>query len=100
MKVEEKTRKIVWEIAFGSMSSSGESPPYKSPSDIPLDAELYRDLDIDSLDSVEVILSIEEEFDISIKDKTISTDKERGLLSLQSLIKLVQEEVSNHGRKL
>jgi len=44
-------------------------------SSITLDTNLTEDLDADSLDAVEIIMNIEEEFDIKIPDDKIETVK-------------------------
>lgn len=38
---------------------------------IDLNSDLKRDLEIDSLDAVEIMMSIEDEFDIKIEDEQI-----------------------------
>ena len=44
-------------------------------SKIPLDAKLKEDLELDSLDSVELIMSAEEEFGIEIPDEDVMNFK-------------------------
>ena len=43
--------------------------------DVTLEANLKEDLDADSLDAVELIMSIEEEFDIEIPDEVAQNMK-------------------------
>ena len=40
-----------------------------SPADVTLDTHLFNDLNFDSLDAVEFVMRIEEEFDVSISDE-------------------------------
>lgn len=40
-----------------------------SPEDLHMETDLLTDLEADSLDSVEVLMAIEEEFDIEIPDE-------------------------------
>ena len=39
------------------------------PEDITLDTDLMKDLEADSLDAVEIIMALEEEYDIEIPDE-------------------------------
>lgn len=44
-----------------------------SPADIELEQQLARDLDADSLDVVEVVMALEDEFDIAIPDEEVTS---------------------------
>ncbi|WP_101772600.1 acyl carrier protein [Peptostreptococcus faecalis] len=54
---------------------------------IDLDTDLQEDLDADSLDAVEIIMNIEEEFDIKIPDEDINDIKTIG-----DIIKYIEDE--------
>lgn len=56
--------------------------------DIDLDANLANDLQIDSIGLIEFIMSIEEEFDITIEDEELQT-----LASTNDVINLVETKV-------
>ena len=45
------------------------------PSKVTLEANLEKDLGADSLDAVEVIMALEEEFDLSVEDDALQTIK-------------------------
>ena len=56
--------------------------------DIDLDANLANDLQIDSIGLIEFIMSIEEEFDITIEDEELQT-----LASTNDVVNLVETKV-------
>ena len=58
------------------------------PSDISMDTNLTKDLEADSLDAVEIIMAIEEEFDIEIPD-----DQAEQFKLVSNLVKFVEENV-------
>ena len=58
-------------------------------SDISLDTRLIGDLAADSLDMVELILALEEEFDIDVPD-----DEARKILTIKDVIKFVESQSS------
>lgn len=49
-----------------------------NPESLTIDTNLLEDLDADSLDAVEIIMNIEEEFDIKIPDEEIDNIKTIG----------------------
>ncbi len=55
------------------------------------EAQLGRDLDLDSLDTVELTLGIEEAFGIEIPDAELD-----GLVSVQDAIDLVEKKLEVH----
>ena len=59
-----------------------------SEDDINLDTDLITDLDEDSLDAVEVIMAIEDEFDINIPDE--SAEKMR---TVNDIVKYIETRV-------
>lgn len=56
--------------------------------DITMDTHLMRDLEADSLDAVEIIMAIEDEFDIEIPDE----DAEKFQL-IGDIVKYVEERI-------
>ena len=48
------------------------------PDEVTLDTDLVKDLGADSLDLVEVIMAIEDEFDVQIKDEDLENIKSVG----------------------
>ncbi len=59
-----------------------------SEDDINLDTDLITDLEADSLDAVEVIMAIEDEFDINIPDE--SAEKMR---TVNDIVKYIETRV-------
>ena len=53
---------------------------------VTLEANLKEDLDADSLDAVELIMAVEEEFDIQIPD-----DKEAEIKTVQDIVDYIKE---------
>lgn len=53
---------------------------------ITMDTDLMEDLDADSLDAVEIIMNIEEEFDIKIPDEDIE-----GVRTIADIINFLEE---------
>lgn len=58
----------------------------KRTSEINLNSDLVDDLDADSIDSIEITLLIEKEFDIEVSDQQIDQ-----ITTVQSVIDLVQD---------
>lgn len=56
---------------------------------ITMDTNLMKDLEADSLDAVEVIMAIEDEFDIEIPDE----DAEK-LQAVSDIVKYVEEKIA------
>ena len=56
---------------------------------IAMDTSLMKDLEADSLDAVEIIMAIEDEFDIEIPDE----DAEK-FLSIGDIIKYIEEKTN------
>lgn len=59
------------------------------PKDVVLEASLKDDLNIDSLDSVEVVLELESEFNIKISDEEIE-----GLKTVGDIVKLLETKTN------
>ena len=59
-----------------------------SGDDITMDAHLMRDLEADSLDAVEIIMAIEDEYDIEIPD-----EEAEKFQSVGDLVKYVEERI-------
>ena len=59
--------------------------------DVNLTTSLVDDLDADSLDLVELITAIEEEFSVSGKNIEISDDDAEQMITVQSTIKYLNE---------
>lgn len=55
------------------------------PEEITLQSHLVNDLGLDSLDSVELVMALEEEFDIEIEDETAEK-----LVTVQQVVEHVQ----------
>ena len=55
---------------------------------VTLEANLKEDLEADSLDAVELIMAVEEEFDIEIPDEYLIPEK---ISSLEGIINLIEE---------
>lgn len=55
---------------------------------VEMKTNLMKDLEADSLDAVEIILSIEEEYDIEIPD-----DEAENLVNVEDLVKYVEENM-------
>jgi len=55
-------------------------------SEVSIDTHLFDDLEADSLDSVELVLDMEREFDIEIPDEAIDEVK-----TVQDIVTLVQD---------
>ena len=58
------------------------------PSIITLETSLIKDLEADSLDAVEIVLAIEEEYDIEIPDEVAET-----FTLVEGMVKYVEEEI-------
>jgi acyl carrier protein len=58
------------------------------PSKITMETSLIKDLEADSLDAVEIVLAIEEEYDIEIPDEVAET-----FTLVADLVKYVEEEI-------
>lgn len=58
----------------------------KDASEITLEKELVADLGADSLDAVEIIMNLEEEFDVTVPDMDASQIKTVG-----EIVKLIEE---------
>ncbi len=58
------------------------------PSIITLETSLIKDLEADSLDAVEIVLAIEEEYDIEIPDEVAET-----FTLVEDLVKYVEDEI-------
>ena len=58
----------------------------KDASEITLEKELVEDLGADSLDAVEIIMNLEEEFDVTVPDVDASQIKTVG-----EIVKLIEE---------
>ena len=58
------------------------------PSIITLETSLIKDLEADSLDAVEIVLAIEEEYDIEIPDEVAEN-----FTLVEDLVKYVEEEI-------
>ncbi len=58
------------------------------PSKITMETSLIKDLEADSLDAVEIVLAIEEEYDIEIPDEVAET-----FTLVADLVKYVDEEI-------
>ncbi|MBQ7605105.1 MAG: acyl carrier protein [Firmicutes bacterium] len=59
-----------------------------SGDDITMDTHLMRDLEADSLDAVEIIMAIEDEYDIEIPD-----EEAEKFQSVGDLVKYVEERI-------
>ena len=59
-------------------------------SEITLDAELEKDLGINSLDVYELVVSCEEEFNIEIEDETART-----FVTVNDVVKFLEAEAQN-----
>ena len=58
-------------------------------SEITLKTDLVKDLDLNSLDVVNIVVSFEDEFEIEIPDRVIST-----LTKVEDIVKYLEEHVS------
>ena len=58
------------------------------PSKITMETSLIKDLEADSLDAVEIVLAIEEEYDIEIPDEVAEN-----FTPVADLVKYVEEEI-------
>ncbi len=58
------------------------------PSKITMETSLIKDLEADSLDAVEIVLAIEEEYDIEIPDEVAEN-----FTLVADLVKYVEEEI-------
>ena len=58
------------------------------PSVVTMETSLIKDLEADSLDAVEIILAIEEEYDIEIPDEVAETFN-----LVEDLVKYVEEAI-------
>ena len=56
------------------------------PSDITMDTNLTKDLEADSLDAVEIIMAIEDEYGIEIPD-----EEAENIQTVQDLVRFVEE---------
>ncbi len=56
---------------------------------IVIDADLLRDLDLDSLDTVELTLGLEEKFSIEIPDEELE-----GLVTVQNAVDLIETKLA------
>ena len=59
-----------------------------SPDELDMDTSLMNDLEADSLDAVEIIMAIEDEFDIEIPDE----DAER-FLTIRDMVEYLESAV-------
>ena len=59
------------------------------PSDVTAEAELSKDLGINSLQLADLILAMEEEFDIEIEDKAI-----KKMIRVKDLVSYLEENVA------
>lgn len=57
-------------------------------SEIILDTDLIKDLDLNSLDVVNIVVAFEDEFEIEIPDRVIS-----GLTKVEDIVKYLEEHV-------
>ncbi len=55
------------------------------PSKVTLEAHLEKDLGADSLDAVEVVMALEDEFDLSVDDDALQTIK-----TVQDLVNYIE----------
>lgn len=60
----------------------------KKPGEIQKDSKLIEDLEVDSLDALELIFKLEEEFDIEIPEGSLP------FVTVQDVIKYVQEKTN------
>jgi acyl carrier protein len=69
-------------------------------SKIKLTSKLQNDLHMDSLDSVEIIMALEEHFDVEISEELVDdyTKKVGGKLTVQNLIEIVTLVLTNSNR--
>jgi len=59
------------------------------PSQVALDTHLMKDLEADSLDAVEIIMAIEDEFDLEVPDEAAEKFQ-----SVGDIVKYVEEKIS------
>ncbi len=78
MNIEARVREVICD-------QLGVKPEEVSP-----DSELIKDLELDSLDSVELIMAIEEEFNIEISDEDAAK-----MNKVQDIIQYVIEKLDN-----
>lgn len=57
-------------------------------SEITLETDLLKDLDLNSLDVVNIVVTFEDEFDIEIPDRAIS-----GLTKVEDIVRYLEEHV-------
>lgn len=57
-------------------------------SEITLETDLVKDLDLNSLDVVNIVVAFEDEFEIEIPDRVIST-----LTKVEDIVKYLEEHV-------
>lgn len=58
------------------------------PSEITLGSDLVNDLDLNSLDVMNIVVAFEDEFEIEIPDRAIS-----GLTKVEDIVKYLEEHV-------
>ena len=58
-------------------------------SDVTMDTHLMKDLEADSLDAVEIVMAIEEEFDIEIPD-----EEAEAFAEVADLVKYIEEQIA------
>jgi acyl carrier protein len=59
------------------------------PATVQMDADLANDLDLDSLDTVELTLGLEKRFDIEIPDEELED-----LVTVGDTVKLIEKKIS------
>lgn len=59
-----------------------------STDEISLETDLVRDLDLNSLDVVNIVVAFEDEFDIEIPDRVI-----KDLTNVENIVKYLEEHV-------
>ncbi len=61
---------------------------YRPDAEVKLESEFIRDLDLDSLDLVELILFLEEEFEITLPDEEMEQ-----VVTVSDAVKLIQSNL-------
>lgn len=80
---KEKIEKSVVDIVAGHLDLA--------VSEVTMSSMLYADLGADSLAVVEIILALEEEFDIDLPDEDLEGAEEGKDISVQTLVNIVQK---------
>lgn len=80
IEIESKTKEII-ALHFGMELD-----------EITIDTNFVTDLNADSLDAVEVIMSVEDRFDISIPDEDANN-----LTTIKSVVDYVEKNFANYG---